>query len=185
VSEQRNIPGLFAQVVDRVNTTFYTRLADPFSVYFYHGAHDVVSKQLKSLDNSITMKDLKYPMIWLVTPIRENIPVGTEFACEISDVDILICMKSDSTSSGDERNTAYFEKYLRPIYEELKKQISNSYLFGVLSPNAIPHEAKEWPYHSGTEAASGKVNLFDDFIDCLQIRRMKLEINHSQNFVNT
>lgn len=184
MSEQLNIPGLFKQIVDKVNTTFSTRLTSPFNVYFYYGVHDVVKKQLQTLDESIFMKDLKFPMIWLVTPIAENCPAGAEYACDLTDVMVLICMKSDSTSSNDARNTSIFETYIRPIYEELKKQMDNSYFFTITSSNSIPHEVREWPYHSGTEAASGKMNLFDDFIDCLQIRRMRLQVNHSQNFVN-
>jgi hypothetical protein len=178
VSEQLNIPGLFKTVVQRVSD------AMSFPVYFDYGAHDVVEKNLVSLDQSITMKDRKYPLVWLVTPIRENIAVGADYACEIQDVDILICMKSDADISNDSRNTLYFDTMLRPIYEELKRQIDRSYLFTVTSHNAIPHEVKEWPYHSGTESVSGKKNLFNDFIDCIQIRRLRLQVNHSQNFVN-
>jgi hypothetical protein len=182
VSEQLNIPALFRSIAVKVDAKIFT--AYGFNVYFYYGAHDVVAKELKDNDGSITMKDRKYPLIWLVTPIKENIAVGADYACEIQDVDILICMKSDTYSSNDDRNTAYFEAYLRPIYEELKRQIDNSYYFTITSSNAIPHEVKEWPYHSGAESASTKVNLFNDFIDCIQIRRLRLQVNHSQNFVN-
>jgi hypothetical protein len=185
--EQLNIPGLFRTVVEKVNLTFSTRVENPFSVHFYYGVHDVVKRQLQSLDQSITMKDMKYPMIWLVTPIDQDEPVGKDYAAELNDLTFLICTKSDATSSNDDRNTKFFEPYLRPIYHEFLKQIDSSYLFSTLSPNSIQHKVKEWPYHSGTGAdgSSGKANLFDDFIDCIQIRRMKLQVNHSQQFVNT
>jgi hypothetical protein len=179
VIEQLNIPGLFRQVATAVSDAL------PFPVYFDYGAYDVVNKNLQSLDQSITMKDRKYPLIWLVTPIREVITPGADYACDLQDIDILICVKSDATSSNDERNAASFATYLRPIYHELLRQIDSSYLFTCTSMKGISHEVREWPYHSGVESASGKVNLFNDFIDCIQIRRLRLQVNHSQNFVNS
>jgi hypothetical protein len=179
LSEQLHIPALFKTIVERVSDRM------TFPVYFDYGSYDAVSKNLKSLDESVTMKDRKYPLVWLNTPIREVKPVGGEFASQLPDgVDILILMGTDSDSSNDERNTDSFTAYLRPIYKELLNQIDGSYYFDCLSVNSIRHEVKEWPYHSGVESVSGKANLFNDFIDCIQIRRMVLNVNHSQTFVN-
>jgi hypothetical protein len=179
VSEQLHIPTLFKTIVQRVSSEM------SFEVYFDYGVYDVVNKNLESLDNSITMKDRKYPLVWLITPIREVKPVGIDFASDIQDgIDILILKDTDANSSNDDRNVNNFTNYLRPIYKELLRQIDNSYSFTCLSTNAIRHEVKEWPYHSGVESVSGKKNLFNDFIDCIQIRRMVLQVNHSQNFVN-
>lgn len=179
MSEQINIPGLFQTIAGRVNETFSERLTNPFNVYFDHGVYDTVNKNLQFRDESITLKEAKYPLIWLVTPLRTDKPIGADYAAEILDADILILMGTNNEVSNDERNTKYFEPFLRPIYQEFLRQIDLSCYFDVLSANAIPHEVKEWPYHSGPEDVSGKFNLFKDFIDCIQIRRLRLKVQPS------
>lgn len=171
-----DIPSLFKDITAKVSARLQARPVKPFAVYFDHGVYDTVNKNLITKDGSISLKNAKYPLVWLVTPLRQVKPRNADYYCELSDVQILILMGTNDSDSEDARIEKYFEPYLRPIYEELLNEIDRSCFFQVLSADAIPHEMKEWTYQSGTE---GKYNLFNDFIDAIQIRQMRLLVNES------
>lgn len=168
MSQTINIPGLFKTVADRVNNAL------DFDVFFAHGVYDSVKKELIQKDGSITMKGQKYPLIWLVTPVlQDHLPLS-DAAAILPDVQVFILMGTDADWTEDENIEKCFAPYLRPIYDRFLMEIERSGLFQVLSADAIPHEMKEWTYQKTTD---GKVNLFNDYISAIQIRRMRLLVN--------
>ena len=176
MSQPVNIPSLFEACAAKVNTTYSTRATDPFSVFFDYGHYDAVNKNLVNKDGSITMKD-KYPLIWLVTPFEQRHAVSQDYYCELSGLDILVLTSTDPDSSLADKVAGNFEPRLWPIVRELFKQIADSGLFQVLSEDAITYDyMKDWFYQSGL---NGKNNLFNDTIDAVQIRNLRLRVNES------
>jgi hypothetical protein len=175
--EIHHIPGLFETIAGKVNNTFSTRVQDPFTVYFDYGHYDAVNKNLINKDGSITQKD-KYPLIWLITPFGQNPPsLKQDFDCELTGLDFLFVIGTNEEDSISERVDKYFKPRLWPIVQEFKNQIDSSGFFQVLCPDAIPYDyMKDWYYQAGY---SGKNNLFNDHIDAVQIKNMRLRVNES------
>lgn len=177
MSERINIPDLFKVCAQRVHNTFSTRVEDPFPVYFDHGHYDAVNKNLVSVDESITAKDQKYPLIWMITPFEERIDPRQDYYCELHGLDILILMGISAGEPIAGQTEKYFKPRLWPILEEFKKQLCDSGLFQLLSPEVIPYEyVKDWHYQSGV---AGGRNLFNDFIAAVQIKGLKLRVNEA------
>jgi hypothetical protein len=175
MGEVIDISELFRAVANRVDQVLSTRAVDPFHVYFQAGHYDAVNKVLISKEGSITQKGTKYPLIWMVTPFEQKRDPKQDYYCELSGLDILILTGSNEDDSIDARTAKYFIPRLWPIRQEFKKQLVDSGLFQLLSPDAIPFDyEKDWYYHSGV---NGKANLFNDCIDATQIKGLRLRVN--------
>lgn len=176
-----NIPKLFASVVDRVATTFSTRLEDAFDVFFDFGHYVDVLKNLSLKDNSITNKGNKYPLIWLVMDFPEQFGPDQIGYCLLPKIDLLIVMPTRPDLSTSERITQSFEPRLYPIYEELLNQIASSGLFLEQSVGELKHEKIDRPYWGmQDQLGNGSANLFNDYIDAVQIRGLRLNVNRAK-----
>ena len=157
---------MFKQIATKVAAKVTT------DCFFAHGVYDAVKKELIAKNSDVNDKR-KYPLIWLVTPIAVS-QKNFSGAGELNDLQIFILCDTNLNYSEDDRVQGSFVGVLRPIYEELLRQIDASYLFGVSTPEAISHDYKEWSYNATTE---GRTSLFGDYIDAIQIKNMRLIIN--------
>lgn len=178
-----SITDLFKDVAEKVNAVLSTRATDPFPVFFDYGYKNEVTRNLTHKDAGITTKDKKYPLIWLVMAFKERYVDDKDYYCELPDISIIIATITRNDSTSAQRIEANFVPRLYPIYTELLNQIAASGYFTVLSPESIPHEKIDRPYWGGEEETArtmtGSANLFNDFIDAIQIRGLNLFVNES------
>lgn len=173
-----NIPGLFNTVTSSVNADLSTRLVDPFPVYFQFGHYIEILKILTQKDNSVNNKDSKYPLIWLVMDFPEKYGPSIAGYCALPKVDILIAMPTLPDISTAERITKNFTPRLYPIYEKLLDKIAVSGLFKEQSARELVHEKIDRPYWGLQDVlGNGDSNLFNDFIDAIQIRGLQLTVS--------
>jgi hypothetical protein len=173
------IPDLFKAVAAKVNEALSTRATDPFTVYFDYGHYNEVTRNLTSKDGSVSQKGKKYPLIWLVMDFVEKVGATTDY-CELPDLQILIATVTTPAITAAQRIEKTFKPRLYPIYSELMDQIEQSGYFSVGDAEAIPHERILRPYWGGQDGfGNGTANLFNDFIDAIQIRKLKLNVNES------
>lgn len=173
------IPDLFKDIAAKVNEELSTRATDPFPVYFDYGHYNEVTRNLTSKDGSVSQKHKKYPLIWLVMDFVEKAGDTTEY-CELPDLQILIATVTKPAITTPERIEQSFKPRLYPVYSELMNQIEQSGYFSVSQAEAIPHERILRPYWGGQDTnGNGTANLFNDFIDAIQIRKLKLVVNES------
>lgn len=173
-----HIPGLFKDVVNAVDETLFTRAVDPFHVYFDYGHYAEVVRNLTSKEGGITTKNKMYPLIWLVMDFEESFGGIDGEYCDLPAIQMFIAMPSKPDISTDERMQKNFFPRLYPIYEELMNQIALSGYFDAVDPADIIHKRILRPYWGGQDAnGNGTANLFNDFIDAIQIRNMTLKVN--------
>lgn len=173
------IPDLFKVVAAKVNDVLSTRATDPFPVYFDYGHYTEVTRNLTNKDGSISQKEKKYPLIWLVMDFVEKAGDITAY-CELPDLQILITTVTTPEITAAQRIEKTFKPRLIPVYSELMEQIEQSGYFSVSDSEAIPHERILRPYWGGQDGfGNGNTNLFNDFIDAIQIRKLKLVVNES------
>lgn len=173
------IPELFKEVAAKVHQALSTRATDQFPVYFDYGHYTEVTRNLTSKDGSISQKGKKYPLIWLVMDFVEKVGDTTDY-CELPDLQLIIATVTTPAITTPQRIEKTFKPRLYPIYAELMNQIEQSGFFSVSDPEAIPHERILRPYWGGQDTyGNGQANLFNDFIDAIQIRKLKLTVNES------
>jgi hypothetical protein len=170
------IPDELKVVVDAVNTAFSTRSNDPFNVYYDFGHYAEVVKNLTLKGQSPTKRTERYPLVWLVTDYPEI--KGNFKIYATTSLQIIIAMPTDMNYTMQQRRDTVFFPRLYPIYEELLNQISRYSLFGKPSVAAIEHTKIDRPYWGGQDSGNGVANLFNDFIDAVQIKNLKLTIKN-------
>jgi hypothetical protein len=171
------IPDLFGAVVGAVDAVFSTRSADPFRVYYDFGHYAEVTKNLVEKDSSITKKNTKFPLIWLVTDFVENMGSGNDnYYAQASPLTIFIAVSTDVNYSGTQRRDKSFLPRLYPIYAELLNQLSDSSAFGM--PQILPHLKIDRPYWGTQDAqGNGTANMFGTYCDAIEIKNVKLSVN--------
>ncbi len=175
MAEVIDIPALFKQCADKVNTVFSNREQNPFNVYFQHGHYDAVNKVLVQKGESLSAKGTKFPLIWMITPFEQKSDIKKDYYCELSGLDFLILTPVVEGESIDQQVEKYFKKFLWPIAEEFKEQIADSGFFNVLSADSIEVDyEKDWQYQSGT---TGKSNLFNECLAAVQLKNVRLHVN--------
>ena len=173
------IPELFQKVVDRVNENLSTRAVDPFEVYYEYGHYAEIVSALKEKDGSITKKNSKYPLFWLVMDFVEKCGNIKDGYCLLPNMQILIATSTDPDLSTKDRIQKTFKPRLIPAYREFISQLSNSGFFYNADSDYTPHERILRPYWGGQESGNGQANIFNDFIDCIQIRNLQLMVNEN------
>lgn len=175
MSDSINIPALFKACADEVNTVFSSRAVESFSVYFEHGHYDAVNKVLIQKGESITLKNAKFPLIWMITPFDQKKDPKKDYYCELSRLDFLILIPVNEGESIDTQVTKYFTKFLWPIREEFKEQIAASGSFNLCSADSIQIDyEKDWHHQSGISANK---NLFNECIAAVQLKNVRLHVN--------
>jgi hypothetical protein len=175
------IVDLFKNVSDLVNAKLAERETDPFVSYFSYGHYAEVTKNLTQADRGVTTKGKKYPLIWLVMDFVERKgAAGKDYYAELPDLQILIATGSDAKSDTPQRYEQKFKTVLYPVYGALLEAICDSSYFTAVAPDDIPHEKIDRPYWGGQDTQNnGAANLFNDFIDAIQIRKLQLFVNQN------
>lgn len=175
-----NIPGLFSQIAANVDSVLSARDDAGFSVFYDFGHYQEVLKNLIIQDKAVTKKK-KFPLIWLVMDFTERYGPSINGYCVLPKIDLLIAMPTKPSLSTSERINQNFTPFLYPIYEELLRQIASSSLFLEQSVKELAHEKIDRPYWGMQDVSgNGTANLFNDFIDAIQIRGLQLTVNQAR-----
>src|ERR1041385_8019230 len=109
------LPDIMEGIVGEVDNTFFSRLTDPFHVFFDKGIYGQVARKVHSESGS------KTPLVWLImnfTEVRGDYRIFADVTCDIS-----ISMKTEASYTQQQRDDTTFKPRLIPIYDELIKQI--------------------------------------------------------------
>lgn len=167
------LPELFAEVVTKVSAVTNAG-ADPFPVFFDYGHYNEVVKNLNIKKGSISSKANRYPLIWLIMDFEERKGKTLGVYAELN-ANLLIAVPTNTNYTMGQRKEKVFLPRLYPIYEQLLRQISKSPAFRMPPIDRIEHTKIDRPYWGGQDRMGmGDANLFEDFIDAVQIKNMKL-----------
>lgn len=170
-----DILAMFEVIVNKVNSKLFAK-GIPEAIFDY-GRYIEVTRNLTEKGQGISPSvRKKYPLIWVVVPYTvENIIAGV--GAEITDMQIIIATGTDNKSTTKKRIAENFIPVLRPVYYELMNQIDRSGFFNDIDLDNN-HKYIEQPYWDGKDGSS-VANLFDDFIDAIQLKNIRLKINES------
>lgn len=168
------IPDVFESIVSQVSISLNK------TVYFSYGHYADVIDELKKKDNSISEKDSKYPLVWLVMDyVEKHNPSKLDIQCELPNLQLLIATPTNKDHTIRQRMETNIVPILYPIYDELMLKIANSTYFKETTVNKIQHEKIDrpyWGFSGGVDGSNAQANLFNDYIDAVQIRNLSLNL---------
>lgn len=147
-------------------------------VHYQYGHPLEIINTIGMLDEGKTSKYKRYPLVafFLDSKIKRGSEVGIYGEQTVNMAIIRAC--KDANQNAKERDEFNFIPVLTPIYIELMEQIAfRGDLLKVISAESIEHEATN-RYYWGKEGLFGNDgNIFNDWVDAIEINNMKLKIN--------
>lgn len=158
------ITDVFKEIVRRVSEKYKGHIAYMF------GDWDYISDKLLIWGKSSFTSGLKYPAIFLYSPIEED---KTDEPYSAS-LELLIVVNTLPSYTNEERSNISFKECLRPIYELLIKEIKNEKLFD-MAYSKVPHIYIE-NYRYGKAGVTGPDGKpFSDYIDGINIKNLSIK----------
>lgn len=174
------IVDIFGSVVEAVSAAMLPTLQAYDSaitgVHYLHGHPVEIIETLTQRDKSDTWRYKKYPLVALFQdfPESHNGQIGIDNEATLH---IVIAYSSIATYKSPERYAKKFKPVLYPIYLELMNQIVLSAKFLNYGVSTIPHIKIDRLFW-GKEGLYGNTgNVFNDMLDCIEIRDLKLKVN--------
>ena len=146
--------------------------------YYSYGHILEIANILAKKDNSTQeLSFKKYPIVILILDVKRR-PNQKLQTTDYEDVNIIIANKTKPTYVASERKSNNFDPILHPIYEKLIIGLSRNKLLN--NSESIPfinHVATD-RYFWGTELNNNSKNIFNDFLDAVDIRGLKIKVQN-------
>ncbi len=174
------IVDIFEGIVQAVSTKLinYLQTIDPAieAVNYLHGHPKEIIETLMQRDKSDTFQFKKYPLVALFQdfPENHNQQIGIDNEASLH---LVIVQSTRPDYKADERYTKNFKPILYPIYMELLQQISFSKAILNYGVGDLPHTKIDRLYWGKEGIYGSEANVFNDFLDCIELRDLKLKIN--------
>lgn len=169
---------LFRTIVDKVSVKltpqFKTLDSTITGVHYAHGHPLEIMETLAEKDKSQSLKFQRYPLVALFQDFPERYFADPNIQAE-GTFQLIIAMRTNNTYKVEDRYSKNFEPYLYPIYEELLTQIFNSGFFLLQSETLIQHTKYDRLYWGRESLFGGQANMFNDFLDVIEIRDLRLK----------
>lgn len=159
------IPDLFAPVGIRM-----AQLCK-FDVFYDWGHKDEMTRKFDRLDASKTQKGKKYPLFWLVMDFDETHGKSMNTYANLS-LSFVLAVSTDPMFSQQQRRDKSFLPRLLPMYEAFLQAITEQTTMRKPYGPLIEHKAALRPYWGD----GVNKNLFNDFVDVIEIRNFNLDI---------
>lgn len=168
----RPTPEIFRDVFNRVKENL------GIDVYYDYGTVTEIVNRLTAKDRNATEKTQKYPLVWfLLNPYLEFDVDGSKASEEdLKDAHIIICTETSPNYSSKERYDNNVIPVLRPLYEEVIKELKDGNEFR--SKN-YKHTMLECLYWGNNDLYGRTGNVLNDSVDAIIIKNFDLLINEN------
>lgn len=164
------------------------------NVVYYNYGHPVeLVATLTELSKNELTENLRYPLIALVTDFSET-KDSPDYYCKCK-LNFIIINLTKPEYKAEQRTEISFKPVLHPIYEEFLNQIEKSKYFLIKYDESIPHMQVDRYYWGRNGTLDNEVwgkaavygaqgNIFNDYIDAIEIIGMELKVNNQFNSKN-
>lgn len=157
---------IFRDIVKKVSDRYGNNISYMF------GDWDYISNELIVWGESNATAGLKYPAVFLYSPIEED---RTE-ANEKASIELLVVVNTIPDYTNEERSNISFAQCLRPIYEFLIDEIKKCQYFDMAYEKVVPHRYIE-NYRYGKVGVVGPDGKpFKDYIDGINIKDLQITL---------
>lgn len=164
---------VFAEIVAATQAEVLAQLqeadADITTIHYEHGHYAEINQTLQEFNESRTYYTKKYPLVALIEDVQGRI-VATSADTSYT-FNLIICFTTLSDSKSQKRYDEVINPILQVIYEALKRNImASGYFYGYF----MPHDPYIHPFYGSQDRKD--VNVFNDFLDCIEMRNCKLKM---------
>ena len=145
-------------------------------INYIFGNAQYVKDQLDAMSKAVTTNDMKFPLIALFCPFKEQRNVPEYFSK--ATIQILIACSSNKEWSNEERLAISFQNILRPIYERLKAELLADGRIDFCYNDLIPLEYSENYSYGRYGAHTGTGDALSEPIDAINISNLELKIKN-------
>lgn len=147
-------------------------------INYKYGPEAEVTAMIQRYQNSPTMNDKDFPLIWAVEDFRYG-QNGDFQTVTIPALIIAFGTKGDYMSADREVQT--FNTVLRPIYNEFLKQLARKREFRIYDPVELYRFEAVDRKHWGRPEDSKAEGVFNGHVDAIEIRNLELTLNNYCN----
>lgn len=166
---------IIGDVVSAVSTALVDDGTLAYAVHYFHDHPLGLIETLQKLTRTAAGQAEKYPFIALMQPFDERHSGKDDEEMEVT-LEVIIATLTTPKLSTDERYVGNYKPILYPIYNEFIEQLYRNGNFSLAGNDYVEHTKTDQPYwgHEGLFGNEG--NLFQDFIDAIEIKNLKLKI---------
>lgn len=165
--EIENIVNLLNDVVTNVAAEYGS------DVFYQHGHPLEIVNTLRERSADSTLKFKKFPLIALLEDFTAESRTGVFKAT--AKVDVLIITDTDKQYKATERYINSFDAILTPLYDLFMKHLKAQKNVHV-QHRTIPHQKINHLYWGQKGLYNNTGNIFDDYIDAIEIKGLDLKI---------
>lgn len=144
------------------------------SIHYVFGNAKYVKDRLDELSKTPKGNEMKFPLIALWTPFKEE--RNTPDYYSKAKVNILIACSSKTAWNNEERRLYSFEGVLRPIYRRLLEAIADDRRIAISYDEVLPHEYSENYTYGRYGAQTPTGDEVSESIDAINISNLELKI---------
>lgn len=145
-------------------------------INYIFGNAQYVKDRLDKMSKSVANNNVKFPLIALFCPFKEQRDVPDYFSK--ATVQVLIACSSSKEWSNEERLVLSFQNILRPIYERLKAELLADGRIDFGYKELMPHEYSENYSYGRYGAHTGTGDALSETIDAINISNLELKIKN-------
>lgn len=165
-------------VVDRVSAELTPKLAlldtAITGVHYSHGHPMEIIQTLREKDQSKTFKFKRYPLIALFQDFPEDhSQIG--FQAEVT-LHLIIARMTNPEYKAHDRYAKNFKPFLYPIYQRFIYELGRHKAFKI-STGTPKHTKIDRLFWGKSGLLGNTENTFEDWIDCIEIKNLKLLVN--------
>jgi hypothetical protein len=149
------------------------------SVNYTYGRQPQILTHLQKLNNSITQKNNKYPLLALFLPFKEQF--GGDYYATVTFPKIVIATLSNNTDTPEKRYQEAFKKILYPVFEEFKKQIARHPNIIMQNEDYLQFKKQDNPGSPPPQADKSGGIQFADYVDAIEIYDLQLTFQAKTN----
>jgi len=151
---------------------------------FYMFGHPLeIIDTLAKKDSNDVYKFNKYPLIALFQDFTETMGENQAVPSAVQDLNIVIAVNTSPDYSSANRYDNSFRTVLYPLYDLLIKHIVKSKRFLNVDPGLVPHDKIDRLYWGRTGLYGNEANIFNDYIDAIEIQNLSLQLRLKQNCI--
>lgn len=153
---------------------------EPF--YMYGHPLEIINTLAKK-DKHDVHKFNKFPLIALFQDFTETMGENQAVPSAVDDLNIIIAVNTLPDYTSENRYDNSFRTILYPLYDLLIKHIVKSKWFINVDPGLVPHNKIDRLYWGRTGLYNNESNVFNDYIDAIEIQNLSLELRLKQNCI--
>jgi len=144
-------------------------------VHYDHGHPIEIIETLREKDGSNNFRFKKYPLVALFQDFPEDGSSDIGIASVVS-LHVMIVMTTQPQYKASQRIEKNFKPVLYPIFQEFKKALYKSRAFQMKGPK-LDCRKFDRLYWGREGLMKNETNLFNDWIDGIELRNIKLRVN--------